>query len=165
MGFLSIVGRIETGMRMRETVPEYQGSRARIGTAQWIWGTRLPNLLPGLAASLLCLGALFATAARAEGDVKTGREFSIKHCTRCHVVGDANPNGGIGSTPSFQLLARRDDWRERFETFFERRPHPVFVRVPGVPPWTKLPSIVEPFTITLGEIDAIVSFIETLEQK
>jgi mono/diheme cytochrome c family protein len=128
-------------------------------------GTRLPKLLPGLAASVLCLGALAATEAKAEGDVKTGREFSVKHCTRCHVVGDANPYGGISSTPSFQLLARRDDWRERFETFFERRPHPVFVRVPGVPAWTKLPSVIEPFTVTLKEIDAIVSFVETLERK
>ncbi len=125
----------------------------------------MPNLLPCLAVSMFCLGALVTTAARAEGDVKTGREISIKHCTRCHVVGDANPHGGIDSTPSFQLLARRDDWRERFQTFFKRRPHPVFVRVPGVPAWTKLPSIVEPFTVTLKEIDDIVSFIETLEPK
>ena len=51
---------------------------------------------------------------------------------RCHMIGDFNPFGGIGSTPSFQLLAMRDDWLERFQTFYERRPHPVFVRVPGV---------------------------------
>jgi len=125
----------------------------------------MPNSMPCLAFSVFCFGALLVTAAKAEGDVKSGREFSITHCTRCHVVGDANPYGGIGSTPSFQLLARRDDWRERFQTFFERRPHPVFVRVPEVPSWTKLPSIVEPFTITLEEVDDIVSFIETLEPK
>jgi mono/diheme cytochrome c family protein len=114
---------------------------------------------------MFCIGALAATAANAKGDVKNGREVSIKNCARCHVVGDANPTGGISSTPSFQLLARRDDWRERFESFFERRPHPVFVRVPGVPAWTKLPSVIEPFTITLKDIEDIVAFVETLEPK
>ena len=63
------------------------------------------------------------------------------------------------------LLARRDDWRERFETFYARRPHPVFVRVPDVPRWTDLPSHVEPFTVTLQDIADVVSFIETLEPK
>ncbi len=125
----------------------------------------MPSLSPKLAFSVFCAGALLATAARAEGNVKTGREISVTHCTRCHVVGDANPNGGINSTPSFQLLARRDDWRERFQTFFERRPHPVFVRVPGVPPWTKLPSVVEPFNITLQEIEDVMAFVETLVPK
>ena len=126
---------------------------------------RLPELLPCLAAPILILGVLAASVARAEGDREAGRKISIEHCTRCHVVGDANPNGGINSTPSFQLLARRDDWRERFETFFARRPHPVFVRVPGVPPWTDLPSVIEPFTVTLEQVEDIVSFIETLEPK
>lgn len=119
----------------------------------------LPLVAGLLAAALLC------TAARAEGDPEKGRRISIEHCTRCHVVGDANPHGGINSTPSFQLLARRSDWRERFESFYARRPHPVFVRVPNVPRWTKLPSHVEPFTITLQDIDDVVSFVETLTPK
>lgn len=111
---------------------------------------------------------LLASAAQAEddpseGDPAEGRRISMEHCTRCHVVGDANPHGGIGSTPSFQLLARRNDWRERFETFYARRPHPVFVQVPDVPRWTDLPSHVEPFTVTLQDIADVVSFIETLE--
>jgi mono/diheme cytochrome c family protein len=122
---------------------------------------------PDRLAALAYLGIFFAlslsTTARADGDAEAGRKTSLQHCTRCHVVGDANPNGGINSTPSFQLLARRDDWRERFQTFFERRPHPVFVRVPGVERWTKLPSVIEPFDITFDEIENIVSFVKTLE--
>jgi len=42
--------------------------------------------------------------------------MSLEHCARAHVIGDFNPFGGIGSTPSFQLLAKRDDWLERFQT-------------------------------------------------
>lgn len=93
--------------------------------------------------------AIPATVARAHddpggdpsGDPNAGRMVARQHCARCHVIGDFNPYGGIGSTPSFQLLARRSDWLERFQTFYERRPHPVFVRVPDVPRWTKLPGI------------------------
>ncbi len=103
--------------------------------------------------------------AYAEGDIEAGREVSQQHCARCHVVGDFNPMGGIGSTPSFQLLAKRDDWLERFQTFYERRPHPVFVHVPGVPRWTKLPSHVKEFEVTQKNIDDIIAFIETLEPR
>lgn len=122
----------------------------------------MPKAYLFLTIPLLCLTA---AAAQADGDAEAGRKISVTHCTRCHVVGDVNPHGGINSTPSFQLLARRDDWRERFASFFERRPHPVFVRVPGIPAWTKLPSVIEPFTVTLEEVEDILSFIETLEPK
>lgn len=101
----------------------------------------------------------------AEGDSEKGRELSIEHCARCHVVGDHNPHGGIGSTPSFQLLAKRDDYLERFETFYARRPHPVYVNVPNVPKWTDIPSHVQEITITLDEIDDIIAFVETLRPQ
>ena len=104
-------------------------------------------------------------AAKAGGDARMGREISEKHCSRCHVVGDYNRYGGIGSTPSFQLLARRDDYLERFRTFYARRPHPVFTRVPGVPAWTDLPSPVTPFEITLEQVEDIIAFIEALRLK
>ncbi len=102
---------------------------------------------------------------RAEGDSGKGRSIAIKYCARCHVVGDHNPYGGIGSTPSFQLLAKRQDYLERFQTFYERRPHPVYVRVPGVPKWTELPSFVEEFTVNLDDIENIIAFVETLRKK
>ncbi len=104
-------------------------------------------------------------AAQAEGDAAAGRKISEQHCSRCHVVGDYNRYGGIGSTPSFQLLARRDDYLERFQTFYARRPHPVFVRVPGVPPWTDLQSPVTPIEITLEQVEDIIAFVEALRLK
>lgn len=105
------------------------------------------------------------TLAQAAGDPEKGREISEQHCSRCHVIGGFNKYGGINSTPSFQLLAKRDDWLERFSTFFERRPHPVFVRIPGVERWTKLPSHVAEFELKLEDVDDIVAFAETLRPK
>ena len=99
------------------------------------------------------------------GDVKSGRELAVTHCSRCHVVGDFNPYGGIDSTPSFQLLARRDDWHERFQTFYERRPHPVFVRVPNVPRWTDIPANVAEFDVTPRNIVDLLAFVETLRPQ
>ena len=52
----------------------------------------------------------------------------MAHCSRCHVIDESNKFGGIGSTPSFQLILGMSDGLERFETFFERRPHPAFVK-------------------------------------
>jgi mono/diheme cytochrome c family protein len=112
-------------------------------------------------AAFLCVVAS-APDLRAEGDVAKGRNFSITHCSRCHVVGDHNPYGGIGSTPSFQLLARRDDYLERFQSFYERRPHPVFARVPGVEKWSEIPSHVAEFEVTQDDIEDIVAFVRSL---
>ena len=73
--------------------------------------------------------------------------------------------GGIDSTPSFQLLAkRRPDYVERFQTFYARRPHPVHVRVPGIPPWTNLPPNATPVTVTLEDVEDIVAFAKTLKK-
>lgn len=115
--------------------------------------------------SLLLSTAVLVEVPQAQAGVSDGEKLATQHCARCHVVGTANPHGGINSTPSFQLLARRDDWRERFQTFYARRPHPVFVRVPDVVPWTDLPSPVEPFTITPVEIEDIIDFVDTLGPK
>ncbi len=109
----------------------------------------------------LCVLAL-TSGSQAAGDAKKGRDIAIAHCSRCHVVGDHNPFGGIGSTPSFQLLARRSDYLERFQTFFARRPHPVFVRVPDVPRWTEIPSHVAEFDVTPENIEDLIAFVETL---
>ncbi len=118
---------------------------------------------PLLALAILVVASLPAAPAWAGGDAVAGRKISETHCARCHVIGDFNPMGGIGSTPSFQLLAKRGDWLERFETFFERRPHPVFVRMPDVARWTTLPSHVSEFEVTPANIDDIVAFVETLK--
>ena len=59
-------------------------------------------------------------AAVAAGDREKGRDIARRHCARCHVIGDQDRMGGIGSTPSFPLLRRMGDWRERFGTFYNR---------------------------------------------
>ncbi len=117
-------------------------------------------------AGTVALGLLtWVSGVHAQGDSVAGRKIAEKHCSRCHVIGDYNPSGGIGSTPSFQLLAKRSDYLERFQTFFERRPHPVFVRVPGIPRWTNLPAYAAEFTVRLESIDDLIAFVELLRPK
>ncbi len=120
---------------------------------------------PAFAVAMLVAAGFPIASAWAGGGAEAGRKFSETHCARCHVVGDFNPMGGIGSTPSFQLLAKRNDWLERFETFFERRPHPVFVRMTDVVRWTTLPSHVKEFEVTPANIDDIIAFVETLRPE
>ena len=62
------------------------------------------------------------------------------------------------------MAKRRPDFVERFQTFYNRRPHPVHVPVPGIPPWTNLPPNATPFTVTLDEVDDIVAFAKTLKK-
>ena len=75
-----------------------------------------------------------APAVSANDDlVKAGQKLAEDHCTRCHIVSDINPWGGISSTPSFQLMVNAlEDWEDRFETFHVRRPHPAVIRFEGV---------------------------------
>ena len=61
--------------------------------------------------------------------------------------------GGIGNSPSFTWMVKNSDWRERFLTFYARRPHPVFTRVPGYALWSDVPPYYPPFEITRDEID------------
>ena len=101
---------------------------------------------------------------KAEGDAEKGRAIAEKHCSRCHVIGRHNPMGGIGSTASFQMIAKMPDYLERFQTFYDRRPHPAFVRIPGIPRWSNQPGYASEFTITLEQVEDIVAFIKTLEK-
>jgi len=111
----------------------------------------------------LCVsGFLGVGPVQAAGNSEAGHKISQQHCSRCHVIGDDNPYGGINSTPSFPLLAKREDYLERFQTFFERRPHPVFVRVPDVPKWSDIPSHIPEFKITPEQIEDVIAYIETL---
>ena len=73
----------------------------------------------------LALAAFAGPAsAAAEGDPVRGKELAIKHCAKCHVIGDHNPYGGINSTPSFFIFARKPEvYDERVMTFDQRRPH------------------------------------------
>ena len=84
---------------------------------------------------------------------------------RCHVVGNLNKFGGIGSTPSFQLIAGMEDGMERFQTFYARHPHPNFVRVPDLPRFSKAPPYAIPFTVTEPGIEDLIAFVKTLKVK
>jgi mono/diheme cytochrome c family protein len=114
---------------------------------------------------VLCLVLAVPAGAEAAGDAEKGRQIAVDHCSRCHVVPDYNPYGGIESTPSFKLLARRDDYQERFEDFFARPPHPVFVRVPGVPKPTDDPAFVAQIEIQPEQLDDILAYVEALRAQ
>ncbi|MGI9405635.1 MAG: c-type cytochrome [Hyphomicrobiaceae bacterium] len=121
-----------------------------------------PRIVAFFAAPLLLAGSSALAA-----DIQRGKSISEEHCSRCHVVGDFNPTGGISSTPSFQLLVkRRPDYRERFQTFHSRRPHPAFVIIEGVERlMPELPVNAEPIRLPIEAVDDIVAFVETLKQK
>lgn len=108
---------------------------------------------------------LVPVPASAAGDAEKGRALAVEHCSRCHVIGDHNPMGGIGSTPSFQLLKTMADWRERFETFYARRPHPVHVRIEGLQKLTELPPNAAPFTIKPVDVEHILAFVEGMPSR
>ena len=117
----------------------------------------------------LLLTLLIALPASAEerpsGVAGRGYDLAVEHCTRCHVVPGVNPMGGISSTPSFDLLVTLGDWKERFGSFYVRRPHPVFVRVPGTPPPSDIPSHTAEIEMSLDEVDALVAYAEALAQR
>ena len=102
--------------------------------------------------------------ATADGNIDRGRTLAQTHCARCHVIGDFNKFGGIGSTPSFRLLRGIEDGMVRFQTFYERRPHPVFVRVPNIPRWSKAPAYATEFTVTPEAIKDLMAFVKTIKK-
>ncbi len=122
------------------------------------------DLLAGIAIGL-CI--TMSTPVRADGDIAAGRRVAEQHCSRCHVVGDFNPMGGISSTPSFQLLVkRRPDYRDRFETFYARRPHPAFVSIEGIGRLHEnLPPNAAPVELPKNAVADILAFVETLKPQ
>jgi len=119
-----------------------------------------------LAQIILAMGAVSAQAAE-KGNIGKGQKIAEKHCTRCHVVGSYNPGGGISSTPSFQLLVkRRPDYKERFATFYARRPHPAFLSIKGIGRIRPdLPPNAMPVELTQEDVLDVSAFIETLKPK
>jgi len=95
--------------------------------------------------------------------IKNGKFISRTHCTRCHVVGDFNPYGGISSTPSFSLLVNYfDDWEERFLSFHLRRPHPAIIRFKGDEIDENNPPSSQPVLLEYSDIETIAAFARTL---
>jgi mono/diheme cytochrome c family protein len=116
---------------------------------------------------VMYLGVMVITAQNASADdaVAKGREIVRQHCTRCHVVPNMNPYGGIGSTPSFAALKWLSDWEHRFEVFYTLPPHPALVKIAGVSEERSesLPAFVAEIELQIDDIDAILSFVRTLE--
>ena len=100
----------------------------------------------------------------AAADVERGREVAATHCTRCHVVGDINPYGGIESTPSFIGMKRLADWERRYAEFYILPPHPALVRIEEVSAERdeERPAFVTEIVLTLDDVDAILAFVKTL---
>jgi len=103
-----------------------------------------------------------ATTALADDRVPQGFDVARELCARCHVIGEYNRLGGIGNAPSFQWMVKADDWRERFGSFYARRPYPVFVRMAGYDKWSEADPYYPPFTITVEEIKLISIYAATL---
>lgn len=117
--------------------------------------------------AMLLLAGMNPLAAQENGNIVKGKKIAETHCARCHVVGSFNPGGGISSTPSFQLLVkRRPDYKERFRTFFARRPHPAFLSIKGIGRIRPdLPPNAQPIELTEKDVLDISVFIETLKPK
>jgi hypothetical protein len=117
---------------------------------------------PGIGVALLM--ARMGAAAPASADVDRGREVAATHCTRCHVVGDINPYGGIESTPSFIGMKYLADWERRFEEFYILPPHPALVRIDEVTAERSddRPAFVHEIVLTLEDVDDILDFVRTL---
>lgn len=100
------------------------------------------------------------------GDLANGTKIAESHCQRCHVVSEANKFTGIMSTPSFMMMVNNmEDWEERFQTFFARRPHGVHVRIEGIPPPTALPPNAAEFEMTLKDVEDIVEYARSLKTQ
>ncbi len=98
--------------------------------------------------------------------IENGKSVSEQQCSRCHVVGDYNPNGGISSTPSFQLMVNAlDDYEERFDTFYIRPPHPAVIVVEGIKKRDDLPFNAAPVKLTQKDVENIAAFVKTLKNK
>ena len=115
----------------------------------------------------MCLGMTIVPFQYASADeiIEKGREVVRQHCTRCHVVPNMNPYGGIGSTPSFAALKWLSDWEHRFEVFYTLPPHPALVNIQGITEErsASLPAFVTEIELQIDDIDAILAFVRTLE--
>lgn len=93
-----------------------------------------------------------------------GLHLAELHCARCHVVSEKTRGGGISSTPSFMILiAALKDWRDRFETFHARRPHPAHVRFEGDAERPEnLPASIKEVILTIDDLEALLAYVDVL---
>lgn len=125
---------------------------------------RLLAAIAAATAAITLPGPISGAGAQSLAD--KGEKLARTHCSRCHVVADGNAFSGIGSTPSFQLLVNAlSDWRERFETFHTRRPHPAVVRFEGVTPLSDDPPTTRTVDLKLNDIPALVAYAASLKAQ
>ena len=117
--------------------------------------------------AVLTLGLVVLAGPVMAGSADEGRKVANEHCSRCHVVSLDNSAGGIGSTPSFRMLATAfKDWRTRFETFYARRPHPAFLSIEGRGRLREdLPPYAHPVTLSQRAIDDLVALAEEINAQ
>jgi hypothetical protein len=98
--------------------------------------------------------------------IAEGRAIVAEHCTRCHVVPEINPKGGIESTPSFKGMKHLADWRRRFEVFYTLPPHPALVSVAGISEERdkSRPAFVQEIKLSVDDIDRILAYVDTIEK-
>ena len=128
---------------------------------------RFPSLLTGLVLGMTSLVSVSAVQAEQSALLKQGEKLVRQHCTRCHVVGDLNKYGGIGSTPSFGAIKSLHDWQDRFAAFWSLLPHPSVVQVEGISPERPkdLLATTKQIFLTPDEVDAILTYVDTVPVK
>ena len=116
-------------------------------------------------AAFLFVTALLTQKGFADDIVLKGREIVRQHCTRCHVVPNMNPYGGIGSTLSFAAMKWLDDWEQRFDVFYTLPTHLALVNIDGISEVRSkfLLVLVSEIELQLEEINAILAFARTLK--
>jgi len=125
---------------------------------------RLSTAIAAATAVILLTGPI--SGAGAQSLAEKGEKLARLHCARCHVVADGNAFSGIGSTPSFRLLVNAlSDWRERFETFYTRLPHPSVIRIEGVAPINDAPPTIRTVDLKLDDIPALVAYAASLKRQ
>ncbi len=104
-------------------------------------------------------------SAAPSGNVALGLAASQQKCARCHVVERGRGVSGIGSTPSFFVLRSLPDWQDRFGAFYALNPHPAFTQIEGVtaPFPEDRPSPIHPVSLSLAEVEAVLSYVSGLE--
>lgn len=126
-------------------------------------------MLTFFAVLLGCAGLFSISAVHASdaGLLKQGEKLVRQHCTRCHVVGQLNKYGGIGSTPSFGAIKSLPDWEDRFAAFWSLLPHPSVIQVEGLSPERPKGVLATTKQIILSpnEVEAILAYVDTVPVK
>jgi len=140
-------------------MPKRERTSARVRITR---GAACLALLVPIIGTLVGAALRPASAGSADPVAQRGLAVSELHCARCHVVSERTKGFGISSTPSFKIMIiALKDWRDRFETFMARLPHPAHIRMEGDDPRPEhLPSASKEVILTLDDIEAILAYVD-----